>query len=156
MFVLYLMFFYEILLKKNLERPGLLLQCKPPFIINVALHVLSGYLLLIQKYTVKKIIRNTSPACTGWCLLLFVLSRSSSPEVFIGKGVLKTSGKSTGGHSFLSAISIKLQSSFIEIAAWHGCSPVNLLHILTTPFLKSTSGWLVLNIGAYINISTRK
>ena len=156
MCVLYLMFFHEILLKKNLERTGLLLQCKPPFIIKVAPHILSGYLLPIQKYTVNKIIRNTSVVCTGWCLLLFVLSRGSSPEVFIGKGVPKISGKSTGGHPFLSAISIKLQSSFIEFAVRHGCSPVNLLHILTTPFLKNTSGWLVLNIGTYINISTRK
>ena len=26
----------------------------------------------------------------------------------------------------------------------HGCSPVNLLHIFRTPFLKNTSGWLLL------------
>ena len=87
---------------------------------------------------------------------LFVLFTSSSPEVFIGKGVLKICDKSTGGHPFLSAISIKLQSSFIEFAVRHGCSPVNLLHILRTPFLKNTSGGLVLIIGTYINISTRK
>ena len=28
------------------------------------------------------------------------------------------------------------QSNFIEIAFWHGCSPVNLLHIFRTPFNK--------------------
>ena len=33
---------------------------------------------------------------------------------------------------------------FIEIALRHGCSPVNLLHIFRTPFLKNTSGWLFL------------
>ena len=33
-----------------------------------------------------------------------------------------------------------------EIALWHGCSPVNLLHIFRTPFPKSTSGWLLLKI----------
>ena len=27
----------------------------------------------------------------------------------------------------------------------HGCFPVNLLHIFRTPFLKNTSGWLLLN-----------
>ena len=36
--------------------------------------------------------------------------------------------------------------NFIEIAIRHGCSPVNLLHIFTTPFLKNTSGRLLLII----------
>ena len=31
-------------------------------------------------------------------------------------------------------------SNFIEIALWHGCSPVNLLHIFRTPFPRNTSG----------------
>ena len=34
---------------------------------------------------------------------------------------------------------------FIEIALRHGCSPVNLPHIFRTPFLKNTSGRLLLN-----------
>ena len=29
----------------------------------------------------------------------------------------------------------------------HGCSPVNLLHIFRTPFPRSTSGWLLMNVG---------
>ena len=33
--------------------------------------------------------------------------------------------------------------NFIEIPLRHGCSPVNLLHIFTTPFPKSTSGRLL-------------
>ena len=33
---------------------------------------------------------------------------------------------------------------FIEIALRHGCSPVNLLHISRTLFLKNTSGRLLL------------
>ena len=37
-------------------------------------------------------------------------------------------------------------SYFIEIALRHGCSPVNLLRILRTPFLKNTSGRLLLFI----------
>ena len=49
-------------------------------------------------------------------------------------------------HLCQSAISIKLQSNFIEITLRHGCSPVNLLHIFRTPFLKNTSGWLLLNM----------
>ena len=53
------------------------------------------------------------------------------------KVVLKS--KFTGEHPCQSVISIKMQSDFIEIALWHGCSPVNLLHIFGTPFPKSTS-----------------
>ena len=46
--------------------------------------------------------------------------------------------KFTGEHPCRSVISIKLQSGFIEIALLHGYSPVNLLHILRTPFPKNT------------------
>ena len=41
---------------------------------------------------------------------------------------------------------IKLLCNFIEITLRHGCSPVNLLHIFETLFLKNTSGWLLLKI----------
>ena len=39
-----------------------------------------------------------------------------------------------------SAISIKLQSNFIETTFRHGYSPVNLLHIFGTTFSKNTHG----------------
>ena len=32
----------------------------------------------------------------------------------------------------------------IEITLQHGCSPVNLLHILRIPFPRNTSRWLLL------------
>ena len=66
----------------------------------------------------------------------------------------------SGERSCLSAISTKLLSNlfflififlilllwnFIEIKLRHECSPVNLLHIFRTPFLKNTSGRLLLN-----------
>ena len=38
----------------------------------------------------------------------------------------------------------KVVYNFIEIALRHGCSPVNLLHIFRTPFLRNTTGWLFL------------
>ena len=47
-------------------------------------------------------------------------------------------------HTCQSAISIKLQSKFIEITLRHGCSPVNLLHIFRTSFDRNTSGRLLL------------
>ena len=37
----------------------------------------------------------------------------------------------------------KLLLNFIEITLRHKCSPVNLLHIFRTPFLKNTSEWLL-------------
>ena len=71
-------------------------------------------------------------------------TRSSHSEVFLEKGVLKICSKFTGEHPCQSAISIKLLRKFIEIALWHGCSQVNLLDIFRTPFLKNTSGRLLL------------
>ena len=81
-------------------------------------------------------------------------NRSSHPEVFSGKGVLKifsettsmqkrkiqTHAKFTGEHPCRSAISIKLQ----ELGLQHGCSSVTFLHILRTSFPKNTSGGLLL------------
>ena len=69
---------------------------------------------------------------------LKVSTRSSPLEVLIEKDVLKICSRFIGKHSCRSAISIKLQSNFIEIALWHGCSSVNLLHIFRTPFPKKT------------------
>ena len=46
--------------------------------------------------------------------------------------------------SYLLKKSLMENFIFIEITLWHGCSPVNLLHIFRTPFLKNTSRWLLL------------
>ena len=75
----------------------------------------------------------------------FTINRSSRPEVFLRKGVLKICSMFIGEHPCRSLISIKLQSKFIEIKLWHGCCLVNLLHIFITPFPKDTFGWLLLN-----------
>ena len=61
--------------------------------------------------------------------------RSSHPKVFLGKGVLKICNKFTGEHPCQSATS----------ALRHGYSLVNLLHIFRIPFLKNTSGGLLLH-----------
>ena len=73
--------------------------------------------------------------------------RSSNPKGFLGKCVLNICSKFTGEHPCQSAISIKFLCNFIEIVLWHGCSPVNLLHSLRTPFPKNTSGRLLLKKG---------
>ena len=54
------------------------------------------------------------------------------------------SSKFTEEHPCQSAISVKLLSIFIEITLQHGCSPVNLLHILGKNFNRNTSRWLLL------------
>ena len=71
-------------------------------------------------------------------------SRGSHLEMFLGKGVLKICSKFTGEHPCRSAISVKLQSNFIEITLRHGCSPLNLLYIFRTPFTKNTFWRLLL------------
>ena len=45
---------------------------------------------------------------------------------------------------YRSVISVKLLCKCIEITLWHGCSPVNLLHIFRTPSPRNTSEWLLL------------
>ena len=41
---------------------------------------------------------------------------------------------------------VRFQSSFNKITLRHGCSLVNLLHILRIPFSKNTSEWLLLSV----------
>ena len=87
----------------------------------------------------------------GPCLSLNHLTESwrkvqkqLSREMFLGpKGVLKICIKFTGEHLW-KAISINFQSNFIEIKLWHGCSPVNLLHIFRTAFYNNNYRGLLL------------
>ena len=96
-------------------------------------------------------IRNTSCCKKWWAYWDFTFNqyRSSHPEVFLGKGVLKICGKFTGEHPCRIVISIKLLCNFIEIELQHGCSPINLLPILRTPFPKNTFGGLLLQTEGY-------
>ena len=70
--------------------------------------------------------------------------RSSHPEVFLSKSVLRRWSKFTGEHPCRSVISIKLVCNFIEITLWHGCSAVNLLHIFRRSLPRNTPAWLLL------------
>ena len=51
-------------------------------------------------------------------------------------------------HPYRSVISV------IEITLWHGCSPVNLLHIFRAPSYKNTSKWLLLlmSVSSTLNV----
>ena len=101
--------------------------------------------------TISKATKLTEDGKYLWRCVLFPISilvfaytsvnyRSSCRKVFLGKAVLKICSQFTGEHPCRSVISIKLQSNFIEIALWHGCSPVNWLHIFGTLFRRNTSG----------------
>ena len=89
--------------------------------------------------------------------VLNVSIRSSRLEVFLRKGVQKICSKCTGKHQCRSAILIKLESNIIETTLRHGCSPVNLLHILWIPFVKINSGRLLLmNVVYRLTLNTTK
>ena len=57
--------------------------------------------------------------------------------MFLNKSVPKICSKFTGKHPGRSVISIKLLCDFVKITLWHGCFPVNLLHIFRIPFPKT-------------------
>ena len=52
--------------------------------------------------------------------------RSSRPDVFLRKGVLRICSKFTGEHPCRSVVSIKLLCKFIEITPRNGCSSVSI------------------------------
>ena len=82
-----------------------------------------------------KCIRNYTLSHNSW----FATFRSSHPEVFLGKCVMRICSKFTGEHPWFLC-------NVIEITLWHGCSPVNLLHIFRAPFSRNTSEWLLLKV----------
>ena len=67
---------------------------------------------------------------------VFYKNRSSPPEAFVGKGVLKICNKFLE-HPCWNVISIILLFKFIKHALRHGCSSLNLLHIFRTSFYKA-------------------
>ena len=85
-------------------------------------------------------------------IILEERNRSSRPEVFLRKSVLKICSKFTGEHPCRGVISIELQGKFIEIALRHGCFPVNLLHIFRTTFSRNTSLWLLLFPSLFLSV----
>ena len=114
----------------------------------------SGSGRLWEKYLSKRSLIKHTCSRFDKLIMLWTLNRSSRPELFWIKGVLKICSKFTGGHPCRSVISIKLQSNFVETTPRHGFSPVNLLHIFWTSFSKNTSGWLLLTEHTSKNIFT--
>ena len=79
-------------------------------------------------------------------IIIWFYLEAATQRRFLKKAVLHMCSKFRGEHPCRSTILIKLLCNFIEIALRHECSPINLLHIIRTPFLKKTSEWLLLKI----------
>ena len=68
--------------------------------------------------------------------------RSSRPEVFNKKGVLRNFAKFTGKHLCQSL----LPATLLKKRLWHRCFPVNFEKLLRTPFFTEHYWWLFLVI----------
>lgn len=79
--------------------------------------------------------------------------RSSHSAVFLQKGILKRCRKFTREHPCISMILINLLGNFIEVTFRYGYSAVNLLHFSRAPFLKNTSGGLLLYLAQRVKYS---
>ena len=88
---------------------------------------------------------------SGKSILVGLYKKRSHLEVCLEKSVLKICSKFTGEHPCRSVMLIKLLCNFVGITLRHWCSPVKLLHIFRTLFLKNTSGRLVLETGEKFN-----
>ena len=87
--------------------------------------------------------------------LISETSRSSPPEVFSYKVVVKIYSTFAGEHPCGSVISRKLLCKFIEITLPYRCSPINLLHIFKATFCKNTFEKLLLDLGGNYQIYLR-
>ena len=114
---------------------------------------------LLKYLSLSVVASKNNGTISSWRLHIFsfiksyILYRGSLPEVLLGKGGLKICSKFTEEHPFRSAVSIKLQSNFVEITLRHERSLVNLLHTFRALFYKNTSGWLLLFVAVNINNS---
>ena len=92
----------------------------------------------------------------------YCLCRSSRPEVFFKKGVLRNFAKFTGEHlrwslflndrlwdwsfpsNFVKFLRTPFPPSLLKKRLWHRCFPVNFVRFLGTPFLTEHLQWLLL------------
>ena len=70
--------------------------------------------------------------------------RSSRPEVFYKKGVLRNFAKFVGKHLcqslFFNKVAGLRPATLLKKKLWHRCLPVNFEKFLRTPFLQNISG----------------
>ena len=75
--------------------------------------------------------------------------RSSRPEVFRRKGVLRNFAKFTGKHLcqslFFNKVAGLRPATLLKKRLWHRCFPVNFDKFLRTPFFIEHLWWLLLS-----------
>ena len=80
----------------------------------------------------------------SWTFLGSLHNETNYREIRISWKSLKEIFHSVSSPSYCFIIILTFQKRYFQIALRHGSSPVNLLHIFRTPFLKNISGWLLL------------
>ena len=78
-----------------------------------------------------------------------IFYRSSAPEVFCEKGVLRNFTKCTGKHPYQSLFFNKFAglgpATILNRRLWHRCFPVNFAKLLWTPLVTEHLWWLLLS-----------
>ena len=98
------------------------------------------YILMHQLKCQQEMLRTWTNAWDKLYMLALAIwstCRSSPPEVFLKKGVLKICSKFTGNHSCWSVISVKLQSNFID-----GLVTDNLLSLTVSFYYSKLSKYM--------------
>ena len=77
-----------------------------------------------------------------------IYSRSSRPEVFCKKGIVRNFTKFTEKHLrqrlFFNKVAGLRPATLLKKSLWHRCSPVNFVKFLRTPFFIDNLQWLLL------------
>ena len=86
--------------------------------------------------------------------------RSSRPEVFCKKGVIRNFAKFPGKHLcqrlFFNKVAGLWPVTLLSKKLWHGCFPVNFVKLLRTPFSIGHLWWLLLKVFLKSKVSFRK
>ena len=95
--------------------------------------------------------------CLKWLLFLKIVllcCRSSRPEVFCNKDVLRNFAKFTGKHLctslFFDKVAVLRPAILLKKRLWHSCFPVNFAKFLRTPFFIEHLWWLLLMLEPWI------
>ena len=82
----------------------------------------------------------------------YAMLRSSRPEVFCKKGVLRNFTKFSGKHLcqrlffFFNKVAGQRPATLLKKSLWHSCFSVNFVKFLRTPFLIEYLRWLLPNV----------
>ena len=117
------------------------------FLINIMFDV---YVLATKVCLYRNYIKLYIDLCLIF-LDFYTKGRSSRPEVFLKKCVLRNLAKFVGKYLCQISFSIKLQArpaTLLKIRLWHRCFPVNFAKFLRTHFLQNTSGGCFCKVGS--------